>query len=201
MQANSSVSNISDVTPATDILPQDISPSLSYTSPSPGQAEESLAFFRSRMLPCFPFIALPSDLTAQQLQQDRPFLFQAILTVTTFSTPRKLARAEELKRALFTSALMNVESSIDLLLGLVTYLAWTTDAFLGGADLMSRLMMLALSLVYDLRLFRPSQPDVQLIMSMTQGRAYEGDTNVEETVQGFMEKHRALLACFVLSSK
>lgn len=155
------------------------------------------------MLPCFPFINLTPDLTAWQLHQDRPILFQAILTVTTFSTQERLTRAEELKRILFTSALLNVQSNIDLLLGLLTYLAWSTDAFLGGADLISRLMMLAISLVYDLRLFKPSPPDVKLMMTMTQGgQVYENDqTTSEETIQSFIEKQRAVLACFVLSSK
>lgn len=154
------------------------------------------------MLPCFPLINLAPDITAWQLHRDRPILFQAIVTITTFSTQEKLARAEELKRILFTSALLNVESNIDLLLGLLTYIAWSSDAFLGGADLVSRLMMLAISLVYDLRLFKPSPPDVKLMMTITQGHAYENDQNTsDETVQGFLEKQRAVLACFVLSSK
>ncbi|KAI8952711.1 putative C6 transcription factor [Xylaria longipes] len=165
------------------------------------QADESLNFFRSRMLPCFPFINLGPEITTEQLQRNRPFLFQAILTVTTVSTQGRLALAEDLKHHLFTAALVDTHSSIDLLLGLLTYLAWSTDAFLGRANLTSRLMMLAISLVYDLRLFKPCQPDVQLFMTITQGGAYEPDlTTSEETVQGFMEKQRALLACFILSS-
>ncbi|KAH8701970.1 hypothetical protein BGW36DRAFT_109180 [Talaromyces proteolyticus] len=196
-----SISTSGGPTPATDLSPMGPNPfSQSPSNPSAVQPDECLGFFRSRMLPCFPFINLTPDITARQLYQDRPFLFQAILTVTTFSTQRKLALVEELKRILFTSALLNLQSNIDLLLGLLTYLAWSTDAFLGRADLVSRLMMLAISLVYDLRLFKPSPPDVKLVMTITQGRTYENDENTIETVQLFMEKQRALLACFVLSS-
>lgn len=122
--------------------------------------------------------------------------------MTTFSTHKRLVRIEDLKRVLFTSALQEVQSNIDLLLGLLTYLAWSTDAFLGRADLISRLMMLAISLVYDMRLFKPMRSDTILMMTMTQGKDYGGDQNPDdETVQGFMEKQRAVLACFVLSSK
>ena len=168
----------------------------------PYQAEESLEFFRSRMLPCFPFLTLDPEITAWHLHRERPFLFQAILTITTFSTQRRLARTEELKRTLSTSALLNAQSNIDLLLGLLTYLAWSTDAFLGKADLVSRLMMLAISLVYDLRLFKPSPLDVQVMMAITQGHAdVNGQYPSEETAQSFMEKQRAVLACFILSSK
>jgi hypothetical protein len=153
------------------------------------------------MLPCFPFIRLAPDVTVWQVRQNRPFLFHAIITVTTLSTQKKFARAEELKHLIFTSALLDVQSSFDLLVGILTYLAWSTDAFLGRADLLSRLMMLAISLVYDLRLFKPPPPDVQMIVTLTQGFSEDNRLANEETLQSFMDQQRAVLACFVLSSK
>ena len=177
--------------------------SLSLSAPSSNEADERLNFFRSRMLPSFPFINFTPYMTSWYLRENRPFLFQAIHTVTTFSTQERLIQVEELKRLLFTSALVKVESNIDLLLGLLTYLAWSTDAFLGRADLISRLMMLAISLVYDLRLFKPSSPDVQLMMAITTPE--ESDENVQspndETPYDLLERQRAVLACFILSSK
>lgn len=141
-------------------------------------------------------------MTTQYLRQNRPFLLRAIYTVTTFSTQEKLAQVEELKHLLFTSALLKVESSIDMLLGLLTYIAWSTDTFLGRADLVSRLMMLATSLVYDLRLFRPSPPDVQVMMAISQGQDEEARQGPNtETPFSLSEGQRAVLACFVLSSK
>ncbi|KAL2786274.1 hypothetical protein BJX66DRAFT_37334 [Aspergillus keveii] len=172
----------------------------STPSPSSNQTDEQLEFFRARMLPSFPFLDLGPSITAGYLRQHRPFLLHAIHTVTTFSTQERLAKAEELKRLLFTSAWSNVDSNIDLLLGVLTYLAWSTDPFLGGADLVSRLMMLAISLVYDLRLFKPSSLDVQLMMAITQGRADENGHPPSETPYAFLEKQRAVLACFFLSS-
>ena len=153
------------------------------------------------MLPSFPFLNLTPDMTSWYLRQNRPFLLQAIHTVTTFSTQERLIQSEELKRVLFTSALIKVESNIDLLLGLLTYLAWSTDAFLGRADLISRLMMLAISMIYDLRLFKPSSPDVQIMMTITQGRDEEGHIPGDETPYDLLERQRAVLACFILSSK
>ncbi|SPQ26787.1 eebba2af-4534-4773-b12c-169dcb6c2276 [Thermothielavioides terrestris] len=164
--------------------------------PSSAETEEALRFFRSQMLPCFPFLTLPPSLTGSQLRNDRPILFQAILTVTTFSAQRRLPRIEELKQLVFNSALMSSQSSMDLLLGLLTYIAWSTDAFLGRADLLSRLMVLAISLVYDLRLFKPSRPDVQAIVAYTQG--FPDD---DPGAGDLMERQRAVLACFVLSSQ
>ncbi|OAT10927.1 hypothetical protein BDBG_17430 [Blastomyces gilchristii SLH14081] len=175
--------------------------SLPPSTPSQYQADDRLNFFRSRMLPYFPFINLNPDITSGYLRQNRPFLFQAIHTVTTFSTRERLVQVEKLKRLLFTSALLKVQSNIDLLLGLLTYLAWSTDAFLGRADHISRLMMLAISLVYGMRLFKPSSIDVEVMMAVTQGRREENSQNPDdETPYRLLERQRAMLACFILSS-
>ncbi|KAL4900319.1 hypothetical protein BDW74DRAFT_170898 [Aspergillus multicolor] len=173
---------------------------LSTPAPSPNQADERLNFFRSKVLPSFPFIDLTPDMTTWYLRQNRPLLYQAICTVTTFSTQERLIQVEELKQKLFSSAFMKLESNIDLLLAALTYLAWSTDPFLGRADLVSRLMMLAISLVYDLRLFKPSSKDVQLIMTITQGETDEDRPAQDETPYGLLERQRAVLACFILSS-
>jgi hypothetical protein len=175
---------------------------LSPNSGSSIQTDERLNFFRSRMLPFFPFIDLPPNMTTWYLRQNRPFLLQAIHTVTTFSTQERLPQVEELKRVLFTSALLEVQSNMDLLLGLLTYLTWSTDAFLGRADLLSRLMMLAISLVYDLRLFKPSSKDVEVMMMITQGQADDSRQRpADQTPYELLERQRAVLACFILSSK
>ncbi|PYH96454.1 putative C6 transcription factor [Aspergillus ellipticus CBS 707.79] len=174
---------------------------LSPYAPLLYEADDRLNFFRCRMLPYFPFVDLAPNMTSRYLRQNRPILFQAIQTVTTFSAKERLPQVEELKHLLFSSALLQVQSNIDLLLGLLTYIAWSTDAFLGRADLVSRLMMLAISLVYDLRLFKQSSLDVQLMMTITQGRAEEGNQSInDETPYGLLERQRAVLACFVLSS-
>lgn len=175
---------------------------LSRSFPLSNQSEDRLSYFRSRMLPSFPFIDFTADMTGWYLRKNRPVLLQAILTVTTFSTQERLVQVEELKRLLFTSALLEVQSNIDILLGTLTYIAWNTDAFLGRSNLLSRLMMLAISLVYDLRLFKPSSPDVQLMMTITQGREEESSQSPSgETMCGLLERQRAVLACFMLSSK
>ncbi|KAK9482625.1 C6 transcription factor [Lipomyces starkeyi] len=168
--------------------------------PSPIEAEECFNFFRSRMLPHFPFINFLACSTAWQVRQERPFLFHAIITVTSFSTQKKLARAEVFQRLVFKSALVDVESNTDLLFGILTYVAWSTDAFLGRADFLSRLIMLAISIVYDLRLFKPSPPDIQLIVALTQGFPENVQDTRNESIQDFIDKQRAVLACFVLSS-
>jgi hypothetical protein len=62
-------------------------------------------------------------------------------------------------------------------------------------------MMLAISLVYDLRLFKPPPPDVQMLVALTQGFSDDARLANEGTLHSFMDQQRAVLACFVLSSK
>lgn len=170
---------------------------LSPSVAPPNHADERLVFFQSRMLPYFSFINLAPGTTSWYLCKNRPFLFQAIDTVTTFSTQKRLTKVKELKRILFTSALLEAQSNIDLLLGLLIYLAWSTDAFLSRADLVSCLIMLAILLVYDLRFFKPSLTDVQLMMTIIQGQANKtGYSTNDETSHGLLERQWAVLACF-----
>jgi len=152
------------------------------------------------MLQYFAFIHIPPDLTAQQLRQDRPFLFRAIVAVASPSTQQKLARGRELKHILAQTTLLENQSSIDLLLGLLTYVAWSYDQFLNRSGTLSRLTLLAMSLVYDLRLNKPLPPDVHMIGPF--GSGFDGcyrDAS-EDTGQRFLEQQRAVLGCFLLSS-
>ena len=166
--------------------------------PSVDEAEACLATFRSRMLPYFAFIHIPNDLTAQKLQ-DRPFLFRAIIAVASPSTIQKVARGKELKRILAQTTLVENQSSIDLLLCLLTYVAWSYDQFLNRSGTLSRLMLLAMSLVYDLRLNKPLPSDVHMIGAFGMGFDCYNDPG-QSADQGLLERQRAVLGCFLLSS-
>jgi len=168
--------------------------------PSADEAEEYLSTFRSRMLRDFAFIHIPPEMTAHQMRQDRPFLFRAIAAVATPSTQQKLMRGREFKRILAQTTLIENQSSIDLLLGLLTYVAWSYDQFLNKSGTLSRLMLLAMSLVYDLRLNKPLPPDVHMIGPFGSGfeKCY-GDAS-DDMDQRFLERQRAVLGCFILSS-
>ena len=130
-----------DSVPMLSPNPYPVFPSHPYSpslyAPSPNEPEEQLNFFRSRTLPSFPFIDFTPYMTSWYLREHRPFLLQAIHIVSTFSTQERWILFEELIHLLFTSALLTVESNIDLLLRILTYLAWSADAFLSRAGLIS----------------------------------------------------------------
>ncbi|PWY74395.1 C6 transcription factor [Aspergillus heteromorphus CBS 117.55] len=169
---------------------------------APEDAAWYLDRFKNHMLPCFPFICISPDITAQQLLQDRPFLAEAIIAVATPSTQEKQARADTLKYNLTKSAVLENQSSIDMLLSILTYIAWSTDPFFQRASNLSRMIMLAMSLVYDLQLDKPAPPppDTQFIAKMAPGLRNAEQVSSNSSAQGILEQQRAVLACFVLSS-
>lgn len=177
------------------------------TSTNSVTAAARLDTFRSHMLPHFPFIHLPTDLTPHRLQLDHPFLFRAIICVASPTAQERQARAIDFKRVLVEAAFPlhshqdktqadGIDRKIDLLLGLLTYAAWGWDY----AQL-PRLVMLATSLIGELRLDKPAPPDVrtlELLTPLAQGWGRTGGDNMI-TPQSF-ERQRAVLGCFVLSS-
>lgn len=170
------------------------------SEPSTEEAEAYFEIFRSHMLRYLGFIYIPPNTTASQLRREKPFLFRAILAVTTPTVQDKMVRGQELKRIIAQTALLENQSSIDLLLGLLTYIAWSYDSFLTRSGSLSRLIVLAISLVGDLRLNKPVPPDVHMIGPFTPGfEGCYGDSN-QETSQRYLERQRAVLGCFLLSS-
>ncbi|KAL1913780.1 hypothetical protein Sste5344_000047 [Sporothrix stenoceras] len=140
---------------------------------------------------------------------DRPLLMQAIVAVATPSTKLKAERAERLKQTLTRCAVIENQSNIDLLLGILTYITWSTDPFQQAANNLSRMTMLAISLVYDLQHASrvPPAPDAQVIAIMTPGFERPGGSGIGLCGAGLsmqlptvLERQRAFLACFVLSS-
>ncbi|KAJ0419772.1 hypothetical protein BJY00DRAFT_150533 [Aspergillus carlsbadensis] len=159
--------------------------------------EEVLALFRDHMLRFCPFIYLPPTVSAQYLQTERPFLWQAICAVTTRSFGEKRIRAHQFKTILAQATVVENRSSIDLLLGVLTYAAWSYDQFLHMSPTISRLMEIALSIAYDMHLNKRMPPDSHVI-TLLGGRTIR--TGLENPDHRSMEEQRGALGCFLLCS-
>jgi len=92
--------------------------------PQPHEAEECLHRFRTQMLQYFPFMHLPPALTAQELRTERPHLWLAIMSVSWRVHPQQMALSEEFRAVIAQKLVVEQDRSIDLLLGLLTYIAW-----------------------------------------------------------------------------
>ncbi|KAI1087104.1 hypothetical protein F5B19DRAFT_486980 [Rostrohypoxylon terebratum] len=173
---------------------------ITTTSDSHHQSSATcLDTFRSRMLPHFPIVHIPDNTTVEQLHHDRPLLLQAIVCVAWPFAREKEARARELKRSLFETALLrqphhSIDSTVDLLLGLLVYIAWGWDHVHNRSNL-SRLVMLCMSLVAEMHLDRPAPRSPYAGNLLAQRFAIPSNHG-----QLSLELQRAVLGCFVISS-
>ncbi|KAJ5826939.1 hypothetical protein N7447_003702 [Penicillium robsamsonii] len=203
-----------------------MSPAVSPSSVPPSSGSMSLDIFCSRMLHHFPFVHLPACSTAEKLRLDRPFLFRAITCVTSVSVKDKMASSLELKRVLYETAFLQrfpqqnqeqpQQQTVDLLLGLLVYIAWGWE-HLHSRNSMSRLMAMAISLAGELRFLDEAVPGISRTINHLEPKG--GFDNVYRntsatraiktpTTEGagmtntqlYLERQRAILGCFVLGS-
>ncbi|KAL4948808.1 hypothetical protein BDW69DRAFT_86737 [Aspergillus filifer] len=108
-------------TNATGLRPQEKSRNLSMP-----EAESLLAIFRQHeRQKYFPFVTLPSSITASQMTRSQPFLLLAILTVCSSRNPGLQARTDKrFRRVLSDRVMLNGEKGLDYMRGLLVYIAW-----------------------------------------------------------------------------
>ena len=92
--------------------------------PSPLQADEYLASFRTHMLRFFPVVRLPSDMSSEQLKEEKPFLWLCIMSVACTSTSHQLVLGDSIRQIVGRELVYRGEKSMDLLLGLLIFIAW-----------------------------------------------------------------------------
>lgn len=88
-------------------------------------ANNFLSIFRAVMIPHFPFVVIPSHVTAEVLRKEKPFLFLTVMTVASFDNlPLQRALGEEVKKVISERIIVSGEVSFEMLQGLLVYLAW-----------------------------------------------------------------------------
>lgn len=100
---------------------------------SPKEAENCLTSFRTEWLVNFAFIHLQADTTARNLHEERPFLFLAIMAVSSSSSIQRRNIGMQLKQTLAKEILAE-EGSFDLLLGLLVFITWFANCPYFWAD-------------------------------------------------------------------
>ncbi|KAL4806653.1 hypothetical protein BDV18DRAFT_118442 [Aspergillus unguis] len=168
----------------------------------PEQEQMRLTIFRERMLPFLAFMHLPSRLTGQRLREEKPLLYQAIMAVTAVSIQERRTRGNELKKTLIQKSMEGVESSLELLLCVLTYVGWGYDTFVNKVSNSSpsRIMQLAMAVAYDLRV-KTSGFKGHYLFPVDVMVPEQRDTGKgEDAVPQILESERAILGCFYLSS-
>jgi hypothetical protein len=94
------------------------------------EAEDGLEFFRTQAHR-FPFVVVSPREALDSLRREKPFLLLAILTFATQARPKLQAELElELRESLSKRVVVNMEKSLDILQGLLVYLAWCVFSIL-----------------------------------------------------------------------
>lgn len=106
--------------PAPAIPPQSRQP----VEPTPVDEEEFLRTFLADELQYLPFIYLPPGTSAQQLKNDYPFLWRCIVAVQIGSAARHAEMVATIRREVADRLIVDCQKSMDVLLGLVVFLAW-----------------------------------------------------------------------------
>lgn len=99
--------------------------------PSRSEAEKMLNAFRSQIAPFFPFVIVPPDISATELQQQKPFLYRNVMMASFLQDPpRQTSLALAIREYVGRHVIVNDEQSLDILQGLLVYLAWSDAPYL-----------------------------------------------------------------------
>ncbi|KAK2837004.1 hypothetical protein FQN49_006508 [Arthroderma sp. PD_2] len=114
------------------------------------------------------------------------------MTVTSKSTDTQFALSQEIKQYVSQKMLITGEKSLDLLLGLLTFITWGRFTVY-PAQILTNLMQLAVALVYDLGLNKPvsQEPAHQVLWEGLPEQTYTLGVRT-------MQERRALLGCYII---
>ncbi|KAF1843331.1 uncharacterized protein K460DRAFT_357075 [Cucurbitaria berberidis CBS 394.84] len=136
------------------------------------------------MVDYFPFVALPKDCFCRDLLEHRPMLMFAVLTVASYdSVLLQLTLSREFRKVVMVK-IMNGEKNLDLLQGLLVFIAWHHHYMDAQAVSVHMLLQLCVGLASDLGLDRISTTASPLQKDYPRDR----------------EAKRAYLGCYYLAS-
>lgn len=152
-------------------------------------ADRRLETFRRGFVNYFPFVVVPPTVSVEALRYDNPFLFLCIMAVTSFEYPNLQRRlGQEIKKQICDRLVMGHEVSMDLLQGLLVFVAWYQYFCVPGKHQYFLMLQLCVNMCYELRLDLNEKGKRGLEEAQPQGKA----RNPAEM--------RALLGTYCLSS-
>jgi hypothetical protein len=161
----------------------------------PTESDETLlSIYRTRLSPQFPFVIIPNDLTANELQRSRPFLAKAIRMVASLRNRRFMwNQSRMLLRQISGSVFMRSDRSLDLLQGIIVFLGFY-HYFCFAHGHFNNLAHLASSMVADMRLDRPRARELSR-------KRYLRGIDPEEPREMSNDERRAILVVWYINSR
>ncbi|KAJ5928257.1 hypothetical protein N7466_007213, partial [Penicillium verhagenii] len=162
--------------------------------------EESLHTFRTQRLQFLPLIHIPATTTARDLKRQSPFLWRCIMTVESKHTARQAALCVRIRELAGKRLLVDCDKSLDLLQGVLVYLAWITLHSQPQKSSLCIYSQMAIGLVFELGLDKPAPPDLSMTVSNSNAVGHVPGLKASISTLRTMNERRAVLSCYVLTS-
>ncbi|ESZ93227.1 hypothetical protein SBOR_6383 [Sclerotinia borealis F-4128] len=181
-------SSIPTVTQPISLIPSDLQ--LSST-----EEEIALYHFRTHSTKYLPFIVIPPDTNVHEFKRENPFWWLAIVMTTAKMTSRQITLGMHIRQHLSQKLLILGERNLDLLWGLLTYIAW--HCHYQQRPVWTSMIQLAMGLVYDLGLNKAPPKEAPHLLLHFDAR---GCPKPFLPPVGSHQEKRALLCLYSLSS-
>ncbi|KAJ5224376.1 uncharacterized protein N7469_007879 [Penicillium citrinum] len=185
------------------------------TASTEDEGDIILRIFNTQMVHLFPFVVIAPHVTAEQLRQDKPFLFLNISMVACQKSSQQRELYRIIKEYVAEHIVLQNERSLDLLQGLLVFLAWfishppapcqtsetlpdlTVQQAAKGPAQLDAFTHLALAQLTSLRLAHGSNSPKKLSKPLS----YVGkmDALIDSTQARTLEERRAYLGCYYLT--
>ncbi|KAE8371317.1 hypothetical protein BDV26DRAFT_276362 [Aspergillus bertholletiae] len=161
-------------------------------------AQSFVDIYKTDMTSHFPFVVIPSQITASDLRQEKPFLFLAVLASAAWSNmPLQRLLGKEVRKVIASCMIMDGEASFDLLQGMLVFLAWSH--YYPRPHRYTQFLQLAISLLIELRLDRPPQTQTWKT-ALRFSKEYTLDDEKYTRPSWGLDEQRAVVGCYYLSS-
>jgi hypothetical protein len=114
-------------------------------------AQVLLDRFRTKAAQQFPFVIIPADASVEAVRKNTPFLFLAVAATMMFDNPfLQHQLGEAVRQQAFQRVFLGTEKSLDLLQGVLIYLAWYCHFYRADVHQEFLLSQLCVTLALDL---------------------------------------------------
>lgn len=117
-------------------------------------ADQNLETFRHAFLPYFPVVYIPDIMNSNFLRQQKPFLWLVIMSLCTKDMTKQFAMEYTIRQIISQRVVAEHEKNLDLLLGLICYLAWF-QFHKKDRPYLTMWSQIAVSLVCELEIHKP----------------------------------------------
>jgi hypothetical protein len=123
LDTNASVVHLFPRSPGSTLSP--VFNDISIHHISNAAAEEQLETFRRAFIPIFPFVYIPTTISASELRQLKPFLWLVIMSLTTKSVAQQFELEETIWQIISRRIVIQHLADLDLLLGIICFASWS----------------------------------------------------------------------------